>query len=63
MLLPERVLKFVGIGRDVVITGANDHLDLWNKSDYGAFMDENWPRYPELQQRLAARAPQGNGSE
>lgn len=63
VLLPERVLKFVGIGREVVITGANDHLDLWNKSDYDAFMAENWPRYSELQRRLAARGGQGNGGQ
>lgn len=51
VLLPERLLKHVGIGREVYITGAGDHLDLWNKSDYEKFFDQNWSRYGELQHR------------
>ncbi len=51
VLLPEHPLKHVGIEREVFITGAGDHLDLWNKSDYEKFFEDNWSRYAELQHR------------
>jgi DNA-binding transcriptional regulator/RsmH inhibitor MraZ len=31
------------------LTGARDHLDLWNKDDYEAFIRENQNRIMELQ--------------
>ncbi len=51
VLLPDRPLGHVGIGREVYITGAGDHLDLWNKADYERFFEENWSRYADLQHR------------
>lgn len=67
VLLPERPLDRVGIGREVYITGAGDHLDLWNRSHYEKFIDENWDRYAELQDRarryFPAHQPNGNASD
>ncbi len=51
VLLPERPLQHVGIKREVYITGAGDHLDLWNKEHYERFFEDNWSRYSELQSR------------
>jgi MraZ protein len=55
VLMPEVVLKRHGIGRDVVITGAKDRLDVWNKSDYESFWEKNGHRLAEIQ-RLARQA-------
>ncbi len=51
VLLPERPLRHVGIGREVYITGDGDHLDLWNREDYERFFEDNWSRYSEIQHR------------
>ncbi len=51
VLLPDRPVKAAAIRREVYITGAGDHLDLWNKSDYESFLDANWSRYAEVQHR------------
>ena len=63
VLLPERVLKYVGIGREVVIAGVNDHLELWNKPDYDAFLTECWANYSEYQQLITRRARPESGTK
>ena len=55
ILIPERLLARHAIGREVLITGANDRLDLWNKADYEKFWEDNEPRKEELK-RLARKA-------
>lgn len=61
VLLPERQIKYVGIGREVCITGGGDHLDLWNKADYERFATDNWSRYSELQHKVRRYFPDSGG--
>jgi len=51
VVLPQRTMDFVGIQRQVTLTGARNHLVLWNRSDFAAFMKEHWDRYPEMLRR------------
>jgi len=62
ILLPERTLRLAGIGKQVVVIGVRDHLELWNKKDYEQFVSENWARYSEIQLR-ARRAMRQNVPE
>lgn len=48
ILLPDRLLRLVGIGRQVMIIGVRDHLEVWNKSDYDEFLSRNWARYADI---------------
>jgi DNA-binding transcriptional regulator/RsmH inhibitor MraZ len=48
VVLPKSTTDFVGIDRQVALTGARDHLVVWNRNDYTAFLREHWDRYPEL---------------
>lgn len=63
VVLPEQSLKLAGIGRDVMITGVFDHLDLWNRADYEAFITENVPRHTEVLDALTRRARQQDGTD
>jgi len=63
VLLPERHLRLAGIGGEVYITGAGDHLDLWSKADYEKFAEENWSRYAELLHRARKYFPEGAAGE
>ncbi len=36
VLFPERVLKRAGIGKEVTLVGAQDHLELWDRSEWEA---------------------------
>ncbi len=63
ILLPERTLRLAKIGKQVVVIGVRDHLELWNKKDYEQFVSENWARYSEIQLRarraMRQSAPEG----
>jgi len=48
VVLPQWILERVGIGKPVTLTGARDHLVVWNRQEYEAFMNQNWERYPDL---------------
>lgn len=63
VVLPEQTLKLAGIGREVMITGAYDHLDLWNRSDYDAFIAEKWPTYKDVLGTVTQRARRENGKD
>lgn len=52
ILVPERLLKRAGIGREVTLIGVQDRLELWSRADFDEFQDGKWPQYP--QHRAAA---------
>ena len=51
VLLPDRILKRAGIGTEVMLAGAGNHLDLWNRAVYQEFVEDNWGRWSEVQQK------------
>jgi MraZ protein len=36
ILLPDKILKRTGIGKDCVLNGARNHFELWNRADWEA---------------------------
>ena len=36
VLLPDRMLKDAGLGREVTLVGVRDHLELWDRSEWEA---------------------------
>ncbi len=70
VLIPERLLKAVGIEKDVALVGRGDRLELWNRGRYESFAGEMWADYPTRRARamdeekklLAARRAGGDGS-
>ncbi len=51
ILIPERLLKRVGLGRHVVLIAVRDHLELWRPEDFAAFEESMWPDYPQKRAR------------
>ncbi len=47
VLIPERLLKRAGIGKEVALIAVRDHLELWNRADFEAFETEMWNGYPQ----------------
>jgi len=47
ILIPERLLKRAGLGKEVVLTGAHDHLVLWNRHEFEEFENRQWEQFPE----------------
>lgn len=48
ILIPDKTLKRTGLGRDVMLIGARDHLELWNRSDWEALREDLIKRGPEI---------------
>jgi MraZ protein len=40
ILIPEKVLRRSGLGKEVTLIGARDHAELWNRADWDARMEE-----------------------
>ncbi|HOA74153.1 MAG TPA: hypothetical protein PL151_14915 [Phycisphaerae bacterium] len=59
VVLPQRLLDFAGISGPVTLTGARDHLVLWNRKDHEAFMAANQQRYQDLLRRAQQQAQRG----
>ncbi len=47
VLLPDRLVKRVGLAASVILIGVRDHLEVWRPEDFEAFDNEMWPAYPE----------------
>lgn len=53
VLLHDKVLARAGIGKEVFLTGARDHLDLWNQKDFEEFRESHYSRLKELRKKAA----------
>lgn len=47
VLIPEYLLKRSGIAKEVVLTGAEDHLLLWDRQDFEEFENSQWEQYSD----------------
>jgi len=63
VVLPQRWLDFVGFGREVTLTGTRDHLSLWNRTDYDAFMKDKWDEYANLLDEAEWETEAGKGED
>lgn len=45
MLIPDRLVRFAGLDKEVVLLGVRDHLELWNAARWDAFLAEHGPRF------------------
>lgn len=46
--LPQELAKLAQIEGEIVVLGVGDHLELWNKSRWEAYLADLQPRYDEL---------------
>jgi division/cell wall cluster transcriptional repressor MraZ len=64
VVLPQRILDQARIGKKVTVCGFRDHLVIWNREAFDAYMKENWSSYPLLRKVALekTKASRGNGS-
>jgi len=65
VVIPQRIMDQNELNRQVVLSGARDHLVLWNREDFEAFMQENQRRHMDLLRRaqLETKLSRQNGAE
>ena len=49
VLIPEKMLRRAKLGREVVISGVRDHLEIIPREEFEAGVEANWQRYREYQ--------------
>jgi MraZ protein len=46
--IPERLLKLAGLTHDVVLIGVHDHVELWDRARWDAFLNQNGAQFDAL---------------
>jgi MraZ protein len=59
MLIPERMLAMAGLGREVVICGVRDHVEIRRLDEFKSSLGDVWKRVGEFHTR-ARRTPPGD---
>lgn len=49
--LPAELATAAGLARDVVLIGVNDHLELWDRGRWDAYLAEKSARYDEIAEK------------
>jgi len=46
--IPERLVQFAGLKKDVVLLGIHDHAELWDADQWNAFLETNGPEFDQM---------------
>ena len=57
VLIPDKVMKKIDVGRDVILIGGRDHLELWNRKDWELHSQELEERRGELSMLYRQQPP------
>jgi len=49
--IPERLVEFAGLQRDVVLLGVHDHAEVWDVAIWNRFMEELGPAFDDMATR------------
>jgi MraZ protein len=55
--LPAELARLAALGRDIVLLGVGDRVELWNKSRWEAYLADLQPRYDELAESALSDSP------
>jgi len=61
ILLPDAYLKKAKLGKEVTLVGARDHLELWNRSEWNAYLESLRQRKSEIAVKRRLRPPGPSG--
>lgn len=50
--IPTALINKFGIGKEVIVLGAGDHIEIWDKKTFEAYQNENEPRFEEIAENL-----------
>jgi transcriptional regulator MraZ len=53
MVLPEKLLRRTGLGKEVTLTGMRDHLELWDRQEWNAREDWLYREAESIENRAA----------
>jgi len=60
--VPLELAEFGRLSKEVVLLGVRDHLELWNRDQWGSYLAETQPRYDEIAERAFGQPAPPAGS-
>ena len=51
-LIPSNLLDYAGLSKECVIIGANDRLEIWDKNEWDAFLNESKEKLSDIAENL-----------
>jgi MraZ protein len=63
VLIPENVQKWCGLGKEVAVVGVEDHVEVWDRARWTAFVEEQLAQHDTLAKHVLAlqRQPAAGG--
>lgn len=58
-VLPERIIAKTKTGKDAVLVGVDDHLEIWNAGDWDKYMDDLLAQFSEEGKSHQTQQPPG----
>lgn len=55
ILVPERLGKFAGLEKEVVLIGVRDHLELWDANQWQTYVDSHAARFDQAAEQAFAK--------
>lgn len=55
ILVPERLVQFAGLEREVMLLGVRDHLEVWDAGRWQEFWNRNAPRFDAVAEQAFRR--------
>src|SRR5215212_508266 len=55
VMVPSSLGDFAGLGKEVVVAGIHDHLEIWDRASWRAHLDEIEGRAEDVAERLATK--------
>jgi MraZ protein len=52
VMIPERLMEYAGLTKDVVITGSGECLEVWDRTTHAAYNDDAMARFPQIVERF-----------
>lgn len=65
MLVPQHLREYAGLGKEAVLIGVDDHLEIWDRDAWRSFQDDNQSTYKQTATEVlaGAEASPPNGGE
>jgi MraZ protein len=57
--VPPELARFAELGREVMLIGVGDHVELWDKGRWETYLAQQQPRYDQLAESAFGHAPSG----
>ncbi len=58
-LIPRDLMRYAGLKKNLVMSSATDHIEIWDKSRYEKFMRDNSNRFEKLAEEVMGQTSAG----